>query len=32
MRAMAYGLLAAANWIDCRDSEKNQMERRPSLR
>jgi hypothetical protein len=32
MRAMAYGLLAAANWIDTRDTEKSQMERRPSPR
>jgi hypothetical protein len=29
MRAMAYGLLAAANWIDSRDTERNQKERRP---
>jgi len=29
MRAMAYGLLAAANWIDSRDSETKQRNRRP---
>lgn len=29
MRALAYGLLAAANWIDSRDTDRNQVERRP---
>lgn len=29
MRAMAYGLLAAANWADSRDSGDSQAQRRP---
>lgn len=29
MRAMAYGLLAAANWIDSRDTHGQQLDRRP---
>jgi hypothetical protein len=29
MRAMAYGLLAAANWIDSRDNDAKQRTRRP---
>lgn len=30
MRAMAYGLLAAANWADSRDTAGKQAERRPT--
>ena len=30
MRAMAYGLLAAANWADSRDTAGKQAERRPA--
>ena len=30
MRAMAYGLLAAANWADSRDTDRKQAERRPA--
>lgn len=30
MRAMAYGLLAAANWIDSRDTHGQQLDRRPA--
>lgn len=30
MRAMAYGLLAAANWADSRDSGDSQSQRRPA--
>jgi len=30
MRAMAYGLLAAANWIDSRDTDGNRKHRKPT--
>jgi hypothetical protein len=29
MRALAYGLLAAANWIDTRDNDRTRQERNP---
>jgi hypothetical protein len=31
LRAMAYGLLAAANWVDGRDTRSRQAERKPAI-